>query len=260
MSRFRDKLSPSSVIYLLLHIVLVLLGLLTVKWWPGALGSGIGGSLIAAGLTGWVVYVYLLMSERRARLFDAMVKFGLIDLFEARGVRIKAEYDSRLARAGRQIDILGFGLKALREDYRQDFDSWRRRANVRILLIDPEFPRSTLSYARQRDREESDTEGSIRTSVESFVRETQSLCSTDVGHSFEVRLYTCLPSVNIFRIDDELFWGPYLIGEQSRNFPTFLVQKGGLLFNILVQHFDRIWNDSQLSRAPNRKEDAQKDS
>ena len=40
------------------------------------------------------------------------------------------------------------------------------------------------------------------------------------------------------------------MGEQSRNAPTFLVQRGGVLFERILAHFERIWNDDELSREP----------
>ena len=82
-----------------------------------------------------------------------------------------------------------------------------------------------------------------------FVRQTSSLIrGVNKPHPFQVRLYRCLPSVNILRVDDELFWGPYLIREQSRNCPTFIVRRGGILFSRFTAHFDSIWADDNLSR------------
>ena len=85
--------------------------------------------------------------------------------------------------------------------------------------------------------------------MQEFIRRTRSLIvRRSDSPRFQVRLYKCLPSVNIFRIDDELFWGPYLIREQSRNTPTFIVRKGGILFDTLAKHFNTIWSDPELSR------------
>lgn len=66
--------------------------------------------------------------------------------------------------------------------------------------------------------------------------------------NFDIRLYRCLPSINFFRIDGDVFWGPYLIRDASRNMPTFLMEKDGKLSQRLINHFDKIWNDDQLSR------------
>ena len=44
-----------------------------------------------------------------------------------------------------------------------------------------------------------------------------------------------------------MFWGPYLVKQPSRNSPTFLIRKA-VLFDRLVDHFERIWKDDSLSR------------
>src|SRR2546421_253399 len=102
-------------------------------------------------------------------------------------------------------------------------------------------------YAHQRDLEEGDHAGTITQQVKKFVADTKAITELVAPNSFEIRLFRCLPSVNIFRVDNEMFWGPYLIKQPSRNSPTFLVRRG-VLFDRLLQHFDRIWTDDSLSR------------
>ena len=142
---------------------------------------------------------------------------------------------------------MGFGLKALREDYLSEFPIWKQKANVRVFLIDPEYPNSEVPYAHQRDVEEADASGTIMQQVRRFVSDTKDVRVSEGSHSFEIRLYKCLPSVNIFRVDNQMFWGPYLIKQPSRNSPTFLIRKA-VLFDRLVEHFERIWKDDSLSR------------
>jgi hypothetical protein len=185
------------------------------------------------------------LSEQRSELLETLGRFGFVAAFGTRAATIRVEYDRRLAGATKHIDVMGFGLKTLWEDYRGHFAEWKQRAHVRILLIDPNSP-----FAAQRDREEDELSGSIRRSVKRFLRETAGIRNETAGNPFEVRLYTCLPSVNIFRVDDEMFWGPYFVHEQSRNAPTFIVRRGGELYGCLAKHFDAIWEDHNLSRAP----------
>lgn len=51
-----------------------------------------------------------------------------------------------------------------------------------------------------------------------------------------------------FRVDDDLFWGPYLVGKQSRNCPTFIARRGGVVFQRFMNHFDEIWDNPNFSR------------
>src|SRR5207302_5355806 len=130
-----------------------------------------------------------------------VTEFGFVNAFEARAARIKEQYDKYLESAHEQIDLIGFGLRALREDYLREFQDWKQRANVRILLLDPEFPSAQFSYARQRDNEEGNSQGSTESDVQKFIKETSHLTGAGGEHTFEVRLYRCLPAINIFRID-----------------------------------------------------------
>src|SRR5258707_9592918 len=238
----RHWFTPTSLVYILAHVVLFLIGFALAKG-ANALLQGIGVSLIAASITGWVIFVYLRLSERRSESLEILTRFGFVTAFEARAARIKPEYDQRLAKASEHIDIMGFGLKALWEDYHSQFEDWKARAHVRILLIDPHS-----AYGDQRDVEESEIEGSIRGSVKRFLRETAVLRSNIGKTRFEIRLYTCLRSVNIFRVDDEMFWSTYLLRAPSRNAPTFIVRRGGVLYGSLLSHFETIWKDDTLSR------------
>lgn len=180
----------------------------------------------------------------------------MVNVFDKRSIAIYEEYAQRVQRAKEHIDIMGFGLSALLTDYGDHFAEWATHASVRILLIDPSYPVIQYALSDQRDREEQNEVGSIRKEVREFLRRTETI-RTDPNIDFQVRLTTVLPSVNIFRIDNELFWGPYLVKSSwrierllSRNLPTFIVDNRGFLFDVLVEHFDAIWTDSDKSRAP----------
>ena len=169
---------------------------------------------------------------------------GLIAAFPARSISIRSEYDLRLEVAHDQADVIGFGLSSLREDHINDFARWKLHVPFRILLLDPEFPSGELSVADQRDREERNPVGTIRSQIHKFIEEAAGI----IDSRFHIRLYRCLPLVNMFRIDDDILWGPFVMAEQSRNTPTFVCRKGGFLFSSMVAHFDEIWESESLSR------------
>jgi hypothetical protein len=239
MSRRRP--TKTYVIYLLCHAIVFLGGVVLAQNTEPMVQS-VGASLIAAGVVGYVIFVYLVFTDTTRRKLAVLTEYGIVNAFPGRGVLIRDEYTSRLRRASRNIDILGFGLSSLREDYGKDFANWAQRGKlkIRILLLDPSFPSPDHSYASQRDVEERSS-STIEADVRLFVQDIARLKLAK--NSFDVRLYQCLPSVNIFRIDDELFWGPYLIKGPSRNSPTFLVKKGGELFDRLGDHFELIWKE-----------------
>lgn len=246
---------PYHWIYLVLHAVVLLIGLLALSV-DGTTWNAIGASLFASGLVGYVVFLYLWVGSETGDRLRTVDRLGIIEGFATRSISISPEYDERVNRASHQIDIIGFGLNSMREDHLGKFPAWAAKAPVRILLLDPEAPSPSMSYAAQRGLEEGDWDGTgpgrppIESDVRAFVEQTRHLTGdAQLGGRFQVRLYTCLPSVNIFRVDDEMFWGPYLIPGPSRNTPSFIIRKGGLLFEPLACHFETIWASESLSRA-----------
>lgn len=240
------SLDPTNWVYLLVHALLVSLGVLVIQT-DDPVWLSVGTSLIAAGITGWTVFVYVFLSRDIGARLEVLSQFGVVRIFDARSVRIRSEYDMRLVTAREHIDILGFGLRSLREDYIDAFKDWRQRAHVRILLLDPEFPNRLNSYAAQRDVEERQSIGSIAQDVSDFIVAVRPIMLATGKYPFEVKLYRALPTVNIFRVDDEVFWGPYLMKQPSRNSPTILLRRGGILFDRITSQFDAIWSDPSLS-------------
>jgi hypothetical protein len=240
------RIRPLHVIYLICHLFVVVVGLFLVRNDDLTL-QAIGASMIAGGISGGMIFLYVLWGSQFSERLEDIDRFGLVRLFEARSVRIRHEYENHLAHLTSRVDVMGFGLRAFLQDYRNNFDSWSRRASVRVLLIDPEFPTARQSFANQRDREEKNIGGTITDDVRAFAKEMGRLINESQGR-FSIRLYRCLPTVNILRIDGVLFWGPYLLGEQSRNMPTLKVREGGILFERMTTHFERIWANEDFSR------------
>lgn len=229
------------IIYFLSHVLMVVVGGavalasgLTSEGWQATLFS-IGVSIIAAGLCGMIVWVYVASSERGFDQVRALEAAGIEWAYPIRAAQIRGEYQARLEKAKRNIDILGFGLKDFRRDYMDALGSLSKDARIRILILDPESP-----YATQRDLEEGQSAGVIKAEVEEFIK----AFSTQYPHespNLQLRMYHSLPEVNIFRVDDEMFWGPYLTGKASGNTTTLRVRKGGHIFVSLEAHFNHVW-------------------
>jgi hypothetical protein len=248
---FRSLATPTGIIWMLCHGLAVLLGIVFLiaapihNWLGQGISEGIGGSLIAGGIAGVTLFLYVLTTEGLRSRIEAFTKAGLLKIFSGRSVLIRGEYDARLVKA-RHIDLVGFGLSAFRQDYINDFVGWSNRADVRILLIDPDFPSRQHSLADQRDKEENNPAGQIRRDVEAFEKAVTNLSGLN-RQRFQLRRTRCIPAINLFRIDDDVFWGPYLIQQQSRNTPTLLATRGGFLFEVLQKHFDALWAQSSPS-------------
>lgn len=250
--RIKSALSARHWLYLACHAILALTGLILMLLDPQSMKvakffAAVGGSLVAMGVGGAVLFLMVWIDRKEAQRLNDMREYGLSRIFPARSVSIRSEYDERLAHASDSIDIMGFGLQHLREDYGEVFAKWTDQATVRILIVDPEFPSKESPIADLRDVEERHLRGDIRNDVMGLICSCRNLIKDD-NSNFKVRLYRCLPSINLFRIDQDIFWGPYLIGDVSRNMPTFLMEADGRLSKKLIEHFDRIWSNEAFSR------------
>ncbi len=210
------------------------------KIFGATLAQSLGSGLLATGITGMALYLYVRLSEQTHNRLEVITGAGISSVFPHRSVRIKEQYDRRLRSANR-IDLIGLGLSSFREDYAREFAEWSRRANVRILVLDPDFPTKAQSLASYRDLEEGGTKGEIRADVEAFQKAVDNNAAIDRTR-FEVRRMRSIPAINLLRIDDEIFWGPYLMTERSRNTPTLLVHRGGFMFDQLERHFEATWD------------------
>jgi hypothetical protein len=246
----RGFFRPPKIIWLLAHLIIFLLGILFVyapgiaKFLGEGLAVGLGAALIASGVAGYILYLYVSLSEDDKQRYAVLVTAGLSRIFPARSVVIKEEYDQRI-REAIYIDMIGFGLSTFRQDYGDVFGDWTKK-RVRILVLDPNFPQPDKSYAAQRDREERNEDGRIAAEISEFIKMTGPLIKEG---RFEVKIMRALPSINYFRLDNEIFWGPYLVGGPSRNTPTLLIAEG-YLFNALSSHFEALWSNPEFSAKP----------
>lgn len=244
------RLNPTNIFWLVGHVIMFALGLFLTVIASQSLYKdiflGVGGSLIAAGIAGEILFLYVAASQQTKDRLDLLAAAGLQQIFATRSVSIREEYHSRLRHA-KEVDILGFGLASFREDYGDQFGELSLKTSFRILLLDPTFPTPEISFASIRDREEGNNDGDIRRDVEAFEATVQRAIGL-VRQNFQIRRLIALPSINIFRVDDEIFWGPYFISSQSRNMPTFLVKRGGFLYDQLEKHFEQLWANDQFSR------------
>lgn len=241
----RSWRSPTSLLWLSAHLVLVFVGMLLVttegqRFLGATLAQSLGSGLLATGIAGLALYLYVRQYEQMQHRLEVITRAGISSVFPHRSVRIKEHYDRRL-RSAKQIDLIGLGLSSFREDYAPEFAHWSHRAKVRVLVLDPDFPTKADSLADYRDLEEGGTKGEIRSAVEAFEKAVNNDPAINRTY-FEVRRMRSVPVMNLLRIDDEIFWGPYLMTERSRNTPTLLVHRGGFMFNRLERHFEATWD------------------
>lgn len=241
----RRYLNATTITWALLHIVLVLVGLVMIttdfpdKKALGEISASLGVSIMATGIVGIFLFLYVAISETTRERLRALNEAGVAAVHRHRSVRIKEEYDQRLQNA-KEIDLVGYGLGSFLEDYEADFAKWSRQAKVRIVAVDPGAPGNGFSFADARDLEEGRDAGKTKGDVARLIKAIQE--NSDIDRSrLSLRLMKSIPSVNVMRIDDEIFWGPYLLAQQSRNTFTMVVRRGGFMFEALHDHFLDLW-------------------
>lgn len=243
--------STGSVLWMLMHAAILAIGVFVTdssylsSTFDDPITDAVGTSLIATGAAGMLLFVYVQRTDTLRNRLEIFTKAGLTSIFPNRAARIRHEYDARL-KSAKEIDVVGWGLSNFREDYGDQFSEWSQRRKVRILMVDPDYPSPNESIADLRDAEEKRPTGDIRRHVAAF---QELLTSEGLSHTegFQVRLMGALPAINLLRADDEIFWGPYLMGLQSRNTPTLIAQRGGFLYDVLKAHFDAVWELSAPS-------------
>jgi hypothetical protein len=113
----RALTTPVGALWIVSHSFVVLLGIVFLiaaplhKFFGQAISEAIGGSLIAGGIAGVTLFLYVFTTEGLKSRIEAFTKAGLLKVFSGRSVLIRDEYHTRLAQA-RHIDLVGFGLSA----------------------------------------------------------------------------------------------------------------------------------------------------
>ena len=108
-------LNATTITWASLHVILVLVGLLIInigyisRLLGKEIATGLGVSVMAAGVVGIFLFLYVALSEKTRSRLEALSNAGMDAIFNHRSVRIKEEYDTRLKRAKR-IDVVGYGL------------------------------------------------------------------------------------------------------------------------------------------------------
>ena len=214
---------------------------------PDGWVRAVGQSLIGAGVVGLVFlfYTWLDLTDRAAA--DMISNAGLTGAFADREDDESRKYGNLVKHARHNVDILGYGLASFRQAQIVGGAPWPSNARVRILLIDPEFPDEEAPYADQRDIEEAKVFQQTRIDVE-FLQTcwphqkaaVAAAVDAEAQSRFEMKLFRCLPSVTVFRVDHVLYWGPYLMGRSNQKCPLVRVEAGGFVRPVARSLRDRV--------------------
>ena len=166
---------------------------------------------------------------------DTVSSEGDFELFPDRSTTIRSRHHDKLSRLEDNLDILAWGLAAFREDYGSELPKWAGRGSkIRILLVNPTSAQGEMLCDSQ-DKLEGRRSGSTARDIETFLTELQPF------EGYEVRVSDFHPGFNIFRIDNEVFFGLYLADRASANAPSGMASNTHWLFETLMSHFNSMW-------------------
>jgi hypothetical protein len=196
-----------------------------------------------------------------------------LSVFPGRGDAFFKLYDDALADIRGELDIFSLKLKRFRREHERTLMERAASTRIRVALLDPAFPlpEDHVSLAAIREKEERSAVGAIRRDVAEWAgviaRYNQAVAAGRIvpeGDSgLAVRLYNILPTINLFRVDTNLFVGPYLLDVEDRETPTFLLRSAttgpasmeATMFRVYQRHFDAMWNDARTRNIEDVPED-----
>lgn len=196
----------------------------------------IGCSLLASAAFGGI---QIFVSEEKEK--TNLEKWGITKIYKKRSEKSE-DSDPKIKLVKHNLDVVSFGLKRFRETHRDDILKCLRNGTViRMLVMSPDS-----SFVAQREKEESSAKNHIRNSINGLLNWARSLNQEvekdrNSGH-IEVRGYTCMTLDFYWRMDNELYFGPYWYNRDSQATVTYKCESGGTCFDLYTQYFEDLWN------------------
>lgn len=241
----KKTINPYSII---VSLALVIIGILTVlvdiyivKTASNVFIS-IGCSLIASGLVLFFSAVLIDYHED----FLVWTEWKLEKIYKTRAEK-NLDSDPKLEGHNiKQLDGIAFGLKSFRSNRETDvLTCMQRGMNVRLLVMNPNG-----QFVSQREREENAKEGSITKSINDLVEWADKLNKQSQNGKITIKYYNAMTFDFYWRIDDELYIGPYFLGIESQQTITYKFLKGGKGFDLYSAYFEKLWNNEAFCKQP----------
>lgn len=235
--RYNWKSIAVGCIISILGIGLILLDLFLLKTAQN-LWISIGCSLIASGV---VIFFNAVLIERVQ--YNPLDEWVIKKIYPTRAEK-NADSDPKLDKAQYCVDAVAFGLKSFRtkQDKRVE-NCLRRGVNFRILTMDP-----YSIFLAQREVEEKESPGQIKNTIIQLVDWANEKNINSRSGKIIVKGYNCMTLDFYWRVDDDIFIGPYWYGVDSQLTITYKFENGGKGFAQYSEYFEKLWNDPALSR------------
>ena len=236
-----EKINLKSVIAALIILIAgLVMAFGDVFWWhsPSSLVLGIGCSLLASAL---VSLLTTILVDRKT--VDPITEWKITKIYSTRAEK-NADSDPQLEKTQYQVDAVAFGLKSFRTKQSKRVEACLKRGvNFRIITMDPESP-----FVAQREIEENETSGQIKHTIEDLVKWANEFNARNLKGKIIVKGYSSMSLDFYWRVDDELYYGPYWYGLPSQQTITYKCTRGGKAFNIYTDYFNELWENNKLCR------------
>lgn len=196
---------------------------------------GVGCSLIASAI---VILAHDFFINKVK--LSALDEWGIDKIYATRAEK-NADSDPNLEKAKYCVDGIAFGLSSFRTKYTKKVERCLRKGvNFRLLTMNPQS-----SFLAQREKEEGN---SIRQSILDLIAWADKL-NSDANSKGKIIIkgYNTMTLDFYWRVDDDIYAGPYWYGYKSADTITFKFNSKGKAFSIYSEYFERLWDDSSLS-------------
>ena len=245
MVKVKKSINPWSIVVsigLILIGVLSILGDLFCFITTSNVFVNIGCSLIASGLV--LFFSAILIDYKKD--FLVWDEWKLEQIFKTRAEK-NSDSDPKLEKHNiKQLDGIAFGLRSFRSNRKADVLSCMQRGmNVRLLVMNPDS-----QFAKQREIEEDAKEGSISDSIKKLVEWANELNNDSPKGKIQIKFYDTMTLDFYWRLDDEIYIGPYMLDVESQQTITYKFAKGGKGFQVYSEYFETLWNNSKFCHEP----------
>ncbi|MDR0918003.1 MAG: hypothetical protein LBM93_01935 [Oscillospiraceae bacterium] len=196
----------------------------------------VGCSLIASGL---VILLNVLLVEHKT--INPLDEWGIEKIYETRAEKNK-DTDPKLDNNPKQLDAVAFGLKSFRNKYTHSIETCLKNGiEIRILTMHPDN-----KFVTERAKEENEVEDQIKKSIQDLISWANNLNNKNYDGKIAIKGYNCMTLDFYWRVDNELYIGPYWYHMDSQQTITYKFVKGKKGFNIYSNYFENLWNNTDF--------------
>lgn len=237
----KEKINLKSIIVALIFLAVgIFVSLMDIFLWksPSALVLNIGCSFISSAAVG-IVTILLVERQKVNPIEDWKVE----KIYSTRAER-NSEADPNIENARYCIDGVAFGLSTFRTMYGKKIEHCLRKGvNIRLLTMDPDG-----QFISFREKEEESGPGGIKNTINDMVKWADLLNQNSKKGKIVIKAYNSMTLDYYWRVDDELYVGPYWYGYKSSDTITYKFAAGGRGFQHYSEYFEKLWEDVDLCK------------